>query len=247
VFNDLAQHRVLSLSVYPNPLLASAWAEAAPARATAIPHQAHLLDLEGGWEEVWSKRFQGSKRTATRRAERLGVTVECGTSGRLVPEFYQLLEQAAARWARMQHEPYWLAIRRLKHRDPREKFETMGRLLRERCRVWLARVEGRSAAAIVVIQGVNAYYFRGAMDEELAKYRASDLIQRLAIEDACRAGCRYYYMGDSGWSVSLAQFKERFGAQAYPYSEYRLERLPLSRTEREIKQVIKRMIRFKDF
>jgi len=247
VFNDLAQHRVLSLSVYPNPLLASAWAEAAPARATAIPHQAHLLDLEGGWEEVWSKRFQGSKRTATRRAERLGVTVECGTSGRLVPEFYQLLEQAAARWARMQHEPYWLAIRRLKHRDPREKFEAIGRLLRERCRVWLARVEGRSAAAIVVIQGVNAYYFRGAMDEELAKYRASDLIQRLAIEDACRAGCRYYYMGDSGWSVSLAQFKERFGAQAYPYSEYRLERLPLSRTEREIKQVIKRMIRFKDF
>lgn len=247
VFDDLAQRRVLSQSVYPNPLLASAWEAAASARATAIPHRAHLLDLEGGWEQVWSKRFQGSKRTGSRRAERLGVTVECGTSGRLVPEFYRLLEQAAARWARMQHEPYWLAIRRLKHRDPREKFEAIGRLLGERCRVWLARVEGRSAAAIVVIQGVNAYYFRGAMDEELAKYRASDLIQRLAIEDACRAGCRYYYMGDSGWSVSLAQFKERFGAQAYPYSEYRLERLPLSRTERMIKQVIKRMIRFKDF
>ena len=103
------------------------------------------------------------------------------------------------------------------------------------------------AAAMVVLRGVNAYGFRAAMDEELTKYRANDLLMRLAIEDACKAGCRYYYLGDSGWSVSLAQFKERFGAQAYPYSQYHLERLPLSRTEREIKKVIKWVIRFKDF
>jgi len=247
VFDDLAQRRVLSQSVWPNPLLASAWAVAAPTRATAIPGRTHLLDLEGGWEEVWSKRFQGTKRTASRRAERLGVTVECGTSGRLVPEFYQLLEQEVARWARLQHEPYWLAVRRLKHRDPREKFEAIGRLLGERCRVWLARVEGRPAAALVVIQGVNAYDFRGAMDEELMKYRPNDLLYRKAIEDACKAGCRYFYMGDAGRSVSLAQFKERFGAQAYPYSVYHLEWLPLSRTERQIKTLIKRVIGFKDF
>jgi hypothetical protein len=247
VFDDLAKRRVLFQSVYPNPLLALAWEPAAPTGATAISHRAHLLDLEGGWEEVWSKRFQGSKRTASRRAERLGVTVECGTSGRLMPEFYQLFEQAAARWARMQHEPYWLAVRRLKQRDPREKFEAIGKALGDRCRVWLARVDSRPVAAIVVIQGVNAYYFRGAMDEELSKYRATDLLHRVAIEDACKADCRYYYMGDSGWSVSLAQFKERFGAQAYLYSEYRLERLPLSRTEKELKKAVKRVIGFKDF
>jgi lipid II:glycine glycyltransferase (peptidoglycan interpeptide bridge formation enzyme) len=110
--------------------------------------------------------------------------VECGTSGWLVPEFYQLLEQAAARWARMQHEPYWLAHRRLKHRDTWEKFEAIGKMLGERCRIWLARVEGQPAAATVVIQGVNAYYFRGVMDEDLAKYRANDLIHRYAIEEA---------------------------------------------------------------
>src|SRR6266705_4780866 len=49
MFDDLAQRRVLSQSVYPNPLLASAWEAAAPARATVIPRRAHLLDLEGGW------------------------------------------------------------------------------------------------------------------------------------------------------------------------------------------------------
>lgn len=247
VFDDLAQRRVLAQSVWPNPLLASAWAAAAPARATAVPGRAHLLDLEGGWEEVWSKRFQGTKRTAARRAELLGVTVECGTSGRLVPEFYQLLELAVVRWARRQHEPYWLAVRRLKHRDPLEKFEAIGRLLGERCRVWLARVEGRPAAALVVIQGANAYDFRGAMDEELAKYRPNDILYRKAIEDACNAGCRYFYMGDARQSVSLAQYKEKFGALAYPYSVYHLERLPFLRTEGAIKKVIKRVIGFKDF
>jgi hypothetical protein len=247
IFDDLASHHVLSQSIWPNPLLTSAWASAAPARAITISHRAHLLDLEGGWEKVWSRRFQGTKRTSVRRAERRGVTVECGMGSKLVPEFYQLLELASARWARQQHEPHWLALCRLKYRDPREKFEAIGRLLGERCRIWLARVEGRPAAAIMVIQGLNAYYFRGAMDEATMKYPASDLLQRHAIEDACKAGCRYYYMGDSGWSASLAQFKERFGARAYTYSEYRLERLPLSRTERAIKKVIKWVIGFKDF
>jgi hypothetical protein len=247
IFDDLERRSVLSQSVWPHPLLASLWTLAAPEHATVIPHRAHLLDLKGGWEEVWSKRFQGTKRTGVRRAERRGVTVECGTAGQLVPEFYHLLELAAARWARMQHEPHWLAIRRLRHRDPLAKFEAIGKHLRERCHIWLARVEGRPAAAIMVLQGTNAYYYRGAMDEEMMKYPASDLLQHYAIKDACLAGCRYYYMGDSGWSISLAQFKERFGAQAYTYSEYRIERLPLSRIEQEAKKVIKRVLRFKDF
>ncbi|MGH7746700.1 MAG: GNAT family N-acetyltransferase, partial [Candidatus Dormibacteria bacterium] len=112
--------------------------------------------------------------------------------------------------------------------------------------VWLARVEGRPVAASLVIQGTNAYDSRAAMDEEMVKYRANDLILRYAIEDACQAGCRHYYMGESGSSASLAQFKERFGAEPYPYFEYRLERLPISRTERQIKTAVKRVIGFKD-
>lgn len=164
-----------------------------------------------------------------------------------MPEFYQLLEQATARWARMQHEPHWLAIYRLRQRDPRKKFEAIARMLGERCRIWLARVEGQPAAALMILQGVNSYYFRGAMNEDMTQYRANDLLQCRVIEDASNAGCRYYYLGDSGWSASLAQFKERFGAKSYLYSEYRLEQLPLSRTEQEIKKVVKRVLHFKDF
>ena len=102
-------------------------------------------------------------------------------------------------------------------------------------------------AGSVVLQGQNAYYFRGAMDERMKEFRPNDLLMARAIEDACRAGCRSYYMGDSGWSPSAGDFKERFGARPLRYSEYRFERLPLSRAEREIKSIVKRAIRFRDF
>ena len=118
--------------------------------------------------------------------------------------------------------------------------------LGDRCRIWLARVEGRPAAAMMVFTGTNAYDFRAAMDESLRSYRANDLLLRLAIEQACRDGCHYYYLGDSGHSASLGQFKERFGARPYDYAEYRLERLPLTAAEEGLKWAVKRVIRFKD-
>lgn len=246
VFADLERRRVLSQSILPHPLLAAEWAASTPASAVAVPRRAHLIDLRDGWDSLWANGFTKSTRSGARRAERRGVTVRRGTAGDLVPEFYQLLEQAATRWARLQHEPHWLAVRRLRHRDPLEKFEALGRYLGDRCRVWVASVDGRPAAASVVIQGTNAYDSRAAMDEELTTYRANDLLLQHTIKDACDAGCHYYYMGESGDSASLAQFKERFGAKGYPYLEYRMERLPISRAEREIKRVVKRAIGFKD-
>jgi CelD/BcsL family acetyltransferase involved in cellulose biosynthesis len=246
VLDDLSRRRVLVQSVSPGPLLAPAWSAAAPARAITVAHRAHVLDLAEGWEQVSSKHFTSHSRWARRRAERAGVTVECGTSGRGVPEFYQLVELAVVRWARKQNEPLWLARHRLNRRDPRAKFEAMGRFLRERFRIYLAYFEGRTIAGNVVVLGTNAYGYRAAMDETMAKTRANDLLHFHMIEDACRAGCRYFYMGDSGRSAGAAAYKERFGAQPQPYPEYRFERLPISRTEHLIKSGIKKAIGFKD-
>jgi hypothetical protein len=67
------------------------------------------------------------------------------------------------------------------------------------------------------------------MDAALAgPTRANYLLHRLAIEDACRAGAERYHMGETGSSVSLAQFKSRFGARRIDYTELRVERLPLT-------------------
>jgi hypothetical protein len=44
----------------------------------------------------------------------------------------------------------------------------------------------------------------------------------------------------------LAQFKTRFGARQYDFAEYWIERLPLYRAHRALRDGVKRMIGFRD-
>ena len=53
-------------------------------------------------------------------------------------------------------------------------------------------------------------------------------------------------MGESGAAEGLARFKERFGAVAVPYGEYRLERLPITGADRALRRVVKRIVGFRD-
>ena len=247
VFMDLAAQPVLATSIRPNPLMAETWSAAKPSGVVAVPRLAHVLDLEGGFEQVWSKRFGSATRTKIRKAERSGLVVESDTSGKLVPVFYDLYRRSLDRWALQQHEPRALAHLRGRRRDPLHKFQFIAQALGDACRIWVARINGEPAAAILVLQGTNASYTRGAMDKDLAgPTRANDLLQRLAIEDACQAGCRYYHMGESGSSEALASFKSRFGAKAYQYAEYRLERLPITSADYQLRRLVKRLIGFKD-
>ncbi len=247
VFADLRARPALRTSIRPNPLCASTWAEARPSEAVGVPRRGHVLDLSGGFSQVWSRRFTGTARTGIRKAERLGVVVERDTSGKLVPVFYDLFQRSLDRWAVRQHEPQWLAHWRGRRRDPIRKFGAIAQKLGNGCRLWVAWVDGRPAAAILILQGPNAHYTRGAMDQELAgPARANDLLHRMAIEEACQEGCRYYHMGESGSSESLARFKERFGAQAVDYSEYYLERFPIRDTSVQLRRLVKRTIGFRD-
>jgi len=247
VFADLAALPVLSTSIRPNPLAAATWAAVRPREVVAVPRLAHVLDLEGGFNQVWSKRFTGAVRRNVRKAEQAGLDVECDTSGRLVPVFYDLFRRSIDRWAYQQHEPLALARWRGRQRDPLRKFHLMAQALGDACRIWVAWSGKQPAAAILVLLGANASYTRGAMNKELAgPTRANDLLHRLAIEDACRAGCHYYHMGESGSSTSLARFKSGFGAQPYEYAEYRIERLPITSADYQLRRFVKRLIGFKD-
>src|SRR5438128_1783366 len=90
VFRDLAERHVVVQTVWPNPLLATQWASSSPTSATVVPRLGHMLDLDGGFDHVWRKRFKGSARTGARKAERNGVEVECAPTRRLVPDTYQI-------------------------------------------------------------------------------------------------------------------------------------------------------------
>jgi hypothetical protein len=247
VLDDLTTKVALRVHVRPNPLHGAAWAAAVGPGVMVLPRRAHVLDLSGGFDHVWSERFTKKARWEARRAERRGVSIECDTTGRLVPVFHTLLVQSFERWARQQHEPRLLARARGLRRDPLRKWQVIAERLGPACQVWVAWYQGQPAAAQIVLRGTNAHYTRGAMDKALAgPSQATSLLQKMAIEDACRAGCRTYHMGETGDSQSLAHFKARFGAVPYEYAEYRLERLPLTAADHALRQVAKRMIGFRD-
>jgi hypothetical protein len=225
---DLSQSTAVQTSIRPNPLSVQTWRAVVPDEVVAVPRRAHVLDLSGGFEAVWTSRFTGMARTAVRKAERSGLTVECDTTGRLVPVFYELYLKSLERWnpGRLGAISRW----RGRRRDSLEKFRTVSKYPGGVCRVWVAWLDGCPAASIVTLFfGNNANCWRGAMDESLAgPTRANYLLHRLAIEDACTSGCQQYHMGETGTSASLAQFKSRFGARPHDYDEYRFERLPLT-------------------
>jgi hypothetical protein len=247
VFADLASRPGLRTSLRPSPMQASAWAAARPSGIAVVPRLAHTLDLEGGFDRVWTDRFAGTARTAVRKAERSDLTIERDTSGRLIPVLYELYERSLTRWAHQQNEPRFLARWRGRHRDPIKKLELLARELGSACRIWVAWQGAEPAAAILVLQGANAHYTRGAMDKAIAgPTRANYLLHRLAIADACEAGCGFYYMGESGTSRSLGQFKTRLGALPRAHAEYHIERLPLTAIDSGARGLVKRAIGFRD-
>jgi hypothetical protein len=247
IVEDLLQMPEMRIMIRPNPLLNGAWNFPERKGVLEIPRLAHVIDLAGGFSHIWSKVFKSSTRTKIRKAESGGLEVKCNTTGEYLPVFFELFNASVKRWAGMQNEPLWLAQFRAKRRDSLKKFALLSKHLGDALRVWVAWYRNEPAAAIIVLQGTNAHYTRGAMNKALAgPTRANDLLQKLAIEDACNAGCRYYHMGESGSSDSLAQFKRRFGGVAHSYSELRIERFPITKIDQKIRTIIKRTIGFKD-
>ena len=239
--------RFLRLSIRPNPRAGDVWKEAMPAGAHRVARLSHAIDLDGGFDTVWHTKFSSSTRKYVTRAEQAGVVVECDDQGRLVPAYYDLFREATRRWAAQQNEPLLLARLRGSRRDPEQKFTTIARTLREACRMYVAYVDGQPAAACIVLTYHNANAARVVLDRErVGRSGAPDLMMKCAIEDACKAGCRYFHQGESGTSKGIADFKRRVGGTGYAYEEYYLERLPVTAVDNALRTGVKKLIRFKD-
>ena len=169
----------------PLPYSDAAW-DSAPASYVRDRYHSYVLDLDGGFDEVWRNRFRSSVRRAVRKAEREHVRVEVDTTGALIEDFDRLYRLSVERWAQAQHEPQLLARWRSGRANPRSKFEVVADRFGERCAVWLAYVGTRPAAGLIVLRhGRHAKYWRGAMDAELAAPVAGE---RPAAPDGDR-GC----------------------------------------------------------
>ncbi|MFD5514518.1 lipid II:glycine glycyltransferase FemX [Streptomyces sp. NPDC127066] len=247
VFEDLARLPSNRVSVRFGPNVDPVWLSAVPSGFTTSRHTTYVLDLDGGFGDVWG-HFKGSVRTAVRKGEKAGVDVEVDRTGRLVPVFYALYQHSVARWAQQANEPPALAHWRRNRIDPLRKFQNVAETFAGSCAVWLASYQGRPVAAIMVLRhGHHAKYWRSGMVKELAHpIRATTLLHKLAIEDACAAGCRFYHFGDSVPDSSVSVFKERLGAHGYPSFGCRREVLPLTAADQLLRSAVKRLIGFKD-
>ena len=233
--------------VRPNPVQGAYWAAAARQPGTVVmPRRAHVIDLTGGPDAVLA-RMPASTRRGLRVAARRGVRVEMDRTGRLLPIHQQLVQASILRWAEHQHEPAALARWRAARRDPPAKLEAIARHLGAALVVLVAYLDDRPVASNITLLGAAAHDTRAAIDRPVAgPVRAAELLQWRAIQLACEHGCRTHHLGETGASVSLAQFKERFGAVGVDYAEHRLERIPYTRCDRALRTAAKRALRFRD-
>ena len=196
----------------------------------------YVIDLAGGFGEVWQNRFRKSTRRAVRKAERSGLEVEVDRSGRLLDVFFDLYQKSLSRWAAAQREPLWftrLRMNRICYTTPGH-LALVARHFGADCATWVAWYKGQPAAANIILQsGAYAKAWRGAMDKEIAApVCATEFLDRLAIEEACQEGYRFYDMGGAEPGSSLARFKENLGATPLFSHELRAERLPVYRARR---------------
>jgi hypothetical protein len=194
---------------------------------------AHVLDLDGGFEQAWNQRFAKSVRTAIRKAEKSGVVVQRSTSGELTSTFYDTYLRWADDRARESGTPPRLAALVARQREPLRVFEAVAAELGAACRQWVAWHQGEPVAVLItLVHGEHATAWRGYGRKALAgPVRAVNLLDKVAIEDACDAGCRFFSFGQSGGIAGLERYKEAFGATPRPTGDYRIERLPLARLE----------------
>ena len=214
-----------------------------------MPHSMQVLDLTGGFEDVWTKRFSRTARGAVRKAEASGIDVEVGKADEGLAVFDALVESSVTRWARQQHEPVRLAHWRWRRDAGRVPMGPVARRFGENCQTWVARHRGAPVAAVVVLYaGEYAKAWKAVMDKDLAApVRAVDLLHRLIIEDACDKGLRAYDLGESRPGSSLERFKCKLGAVTYSAPELIAERLPMTATQDLARGLVKRAIGFVDY
>lgn len=249
VLADLARRRTLATEIRLRPRAPSPWLSGCCQFKIRRSHlQFHELDLAGGFPAVWQDRFRGTARTAVRKAERAGVEIEVDRSGRLLPEFFGLFESSIQRWAVMQHEPAWLTRRRTMRSTQPRMVASVAQHFGTCCAIWVARRKGEPLAAIIVLSACgSAKYWKGAMNKQLAgPLRANELLHRMAIEEACEHGYRSYDMGLTRPASPLAAFKEKLGAVPSEAYSLRLERLPVEAARDASRNLVKKMIGFRD-
>jgi hypothetical protein len=240
---DLARRPIIRAAVVPMPLTGTVWAAAAPRATHRVRYLTQVVDLDGGFDTVWSKRYKKETRWKVRKAKRSSLEIRRDHGGSALDVFAGLYRQAVDRWAHRSGHPLWVAHLLERRRDHAGRVAAASAALGEACVIWSAHRAGEPVAVAVVLQyGQHSMLWLAAVKRELARETmAGHLLQSMVIEDACKLGARYFHMGESEAGSGLEQYKASFGATPVEYQALRFERLPLTDAERRLRATVKRM------
>jgi CelD/BcsL family acetyltransferase involved in cellulose biosynthesis len=180
------------------------------------PSETHVVDLTGGFDDVWENRLGRDRRKRARRAERLGVAVERSLHVADLRAHYDVYVERMRGFGTSVVQPW-------------ELFERLFTTASEQVRLYVARHEGEVVGAHFNFchrDTVIAWY--GMATERGDELQAGTLLYVECMRESCRDGFGRYNLGGSLGKPSLASFKESLGGQPYTYAT-RLRRSLLGR------------------
>lgn len=205
------QLRIEGVNISPNPL--------SPASLPLFYREAklytHILSLDKDFDEICKSDFGYRARRHTKKAERCGVKVCVDSSPNGFTDYYRMYLDSAGRWGKK--NPY-----------PFELFMNLALVNSEKIKLWLAEIEGKRVAGILLFYGgEQVIYWSGAFYKDYAWCCPNHFLFKASIQDACQQGYRYFNFGSSlagGQELTgVRKFKEQFGPQQVDYYCYQIK------------------------
>ena len=162
----------------------------------------YVLRLDQPLEDIF-RNFSDTHRRGIKTATKRGVVIRRSSTDADIDAYRVMYADSINRWgdATIIRFPEGL-IRTMLKSDP------------EHVTLWIAEVEGRAVAGIIVLYWNSmAHYWLGATRQGCEEYHAPVLLQWHAIQDACARSLLLYDFAPSGSLSGVEEFKRRFGAE----------------------------------
>jgi serine/alanine adding enzyme len=176
-----------------------------------ISTKSTLLDLRGYDKiKIW-EGYKKNIRRDIRKAQRSGIRIRRGASGKDANIFYKLYLASMER-------------NRAMAKYPLRWFETLYEVLTEKelSAIYVAELNDVPIAGVVLIYSVSStHYFHNGSQYEFLKFCPNELLVHSSIENAVEREISFFdFMGSDPKDLSLLRFKEKWGGQSMNLNTY---------------------------
>jgi hypothetical protein len=178
----------------------------------------HLIDLQELNEEQLWKGYKKRVRRDIRKAEKSGISIHDAVGSVEIETLFGIYLETMRR-----NEAHNIWTKKMLH-------AIYGHLVHQgKARILLAKLNGQIIAGIILLfSPETVYYFFAASANRYLSFCPNDLLVHHAICLTIREGRRYFdLMTSQREDLALMNFKEKWGAQKYPFYFYEKSLTPV--------------------